>query len=184
MKNIIFGLILGTLTCCQLKKNPDKQVQSRKVIVKEYSIFDSLRNSNELWLEKKIFTNRIEYLYRENGLSDSLVNYEIVHFRQSNSLKYHNEFFTLTSTKVLSVNNKTYKIFKYSIDSDIPDNDENIFIIEDYGLLTIRSVDWGNYLTFSDEQKNIKLVIDSLLDDDTGFFKYHKKATPNNGEQP
>ena len=168
---------------CHSEKKTTDFVPRKSVVVSEYSLFDSLRHSNNFRLEKTVHGDKVEYIYREVGLPDSLINYSVTYLNQSDSIIYHGEQFAITNTQEISMNNKSYKILKYSVDSDIADNDENIFILKDYGLLIIKSIDWGNYVTFNDEQKSINLILDTLKEDKSGFFKYHnKKAAPNNGE--
>ena len=171
MKKLLVAFtIFLMINCHSEKRNTDFELR-KSIIISEYTLFDSLLYSNEFRLEKTVSGNKVEYIYREVGIPDSMINYSVTYFSLSDSIMYQGERFAITGMKEFSLNNKSYKILKYFIDSDIADNDEYIFIAKDYGLLTIRSIDWGNYLTFNDEQKNASLILNALKGDKTGFFR-------------
>ena len=65
------------MTNCQSKEKTGSIDPIKKVIVTEYSLFDSLRYSNEFRLEETVSNDMIEYIYRELDLPDSLINYSI-----------------------------------------------------------------------------------------------------------
>ncbi len=171
IKTYLYGFIIFNLSCTQLKDKINVNNSETKVITSEYTLHDSIQYEIELTLEKIIDNDKAIYIYRQIDQPDSSTNHIVTHNTKTDRLTYYNDSCSFINYKTFSAGDKSYKILKFSNNSSIADDATNFYLVKDYGLIAIRSIDWGNYYTFNNGLKSDSIVILKLINDANGFFK-------------
>ncbi|GJM64850.1 hypothetical protein [Persicobacter diffluens] len=168
---IVFSISI-LLSSCDRKETSETRI----VLQNLYSTHQYLR-SDALFLKKISKNDSIWHIYigaNSEERKDTI--YSFLKPLDNDSLLYFFDYkCPIKSKRTFKIHNKDYEVFKYYYDLvEANDEEANYYYHENYGFLLCYSKGWG-FLANTIEQDDVsKALIDSIINDKTGFYDgYH-----------
>lgn len=138
----------------------------------EYSIGGYFRRAEIERVFIDVDDNYKTYKYVTLGMPDSsFINLTKEDLNTDTVLFWYNEVCKLRGHLTVNLGTEDYLIKRYILDSQMAEDDASaIYFVSGYGLLSIKSIDWGGYSLFYRELDHSNSLIQTLLSDSTGFF--------------
>ncbi len=172
--HVIIGLIIFyTFTNCKEKRF---EKADSLVFINSYR-YDSVRKTDSLFLNKYVINDTLGFIYKQ-GVDTLGYSFFKSAFNDSSIFIYGLNC-PLIAKKTFVIDNKDFTVLKYYYDIENSDDEESSFFYhENYGLLVCFNDGWLD-LIFSIEYDNTsKVLIDSIINDRTGFYKIHVPPPP------
>lgn len=168
---IIFFLLILCIGCASNHTNKKKQ----SIIC--YFEKNELKSIDTTYFELNITDTLTYYLYKKN--SGSILEYISIKADDDSSLNYSGEKCKLLQQKPFYINGETFFVSKYLYDiENSHDEEAELFFHKKYGLLVIRDIGWY-YDKYTFETDSVStILIDSILEDLSGFYDYPEEENP------
>lgn len=170
---LVILLIVGIVSCKNNEANQSNLTTgvNDSIEICTFSYSGKLTGTHTSILLIEDLHEKVEYLYREKSLPDTLNNFLIVKYFQSDSLfTFFNDTCIFIGKRKYEHLDKMIEVKKYLLKTDIADNQTAFYFIDDYGLILLKSIDWGNYLTFDRGLGFEHGIIMKIMGDTTDFF--------------
>ncbi len=170
-KNFIFLFLITILiSSC----NSDGIICKNKNVIIRYYNHLELKHSDTIQLDRYYKNDRIHYIYKIKN--DTSIYSFSKNLTNDSTIKSYIDF-KLTLNKTIIIEGIKYKVSRYqSIDK------RDYFYNEQYGLLIISENDeQGYFLTISYDSIS-KSIIQSIVNDTTGFFTCDLSLPPKNSD--
>lgn len=174
---LIALLIIQLFISCNQNQleNRDDLMSVDQVKEKDVFVLINIYRSDTIWgrdtlhLNKSVVNDTTRYIYK-NG--EMCLDYSFAKSNLSDSsilMLYLN--CPLIATKSFPINNKDYKVLKYHYDKPgLVDEESSYFYHKDYGLLVCYNEGWQLLSSSLEYDAISRVLIDSILNDRTGFY--------------
>jgi hypothetical protein len=165
MRLISIFLLSLLLSCSRVVEYPS-------VTVTEYAIGGQLRRTETDRLRIDSTKYDKTYRYIRLDMPDSLFHDLVKQDSRTDSIIiYYTEPCNLRGQMTFSFGDNKYEIKRYILDSPMTEDDAGaIFFLDGYGIIAIKSIDWGVYSFFDRGHDYSRFIIESLKSDTSEFF--------------
>jgi hypothetical protein len=165
MRLISFFLLALLLSCARVVEYPS-------VTVTEYAISGQLGRTETDRLKIELTKHDKTYRYIELDMPDSLFNNLVKQdLRTDSIILYYTKECKLRGQMTFSFGDNKYAIKRYILDDPRGEDDAGaIFFLDEYGIIAIKSIDWGVYSFFDRGHDYSRFIIESLKSDTSEFF--------------
>lgn len=165
MRLISFFALSILLSCSRVAEHAS-------VTFTQYSIGGELRGTETDRLIIDSTKYEKTYRYVSLDMPDSLF-HDLVRqdLRTDTIIIYYTEPCKLKGQMTFSFGDNKYEIKRYILDDPMGEDDAGaIFFLDEYGIIAIKSIDWGSYSFFDMGHDYSKYIIESLKSDSSEFF--------------
>jgi len=164
--HIIIGLtILYVFTGCN--QNPSEKAD-KLVLLNSYR-HNSIWKTDSIFLSKSISNDTLRFIYKQGADTLGYSFYKTI--KSDSSIYLYGMNCPIVSTKTFKIDNRDFTISKYYYDRENSDDEESSFFYnENYGILVCFNDGWMDLISAIEYDKTSKNLIDSIINDRTGFY--------------
>ena len=162
---LLLALFVVLLHACNKTKTNPKE---RHLVIRYYRN-NKINNTDSLVLDKLVLNDTTTFIYR--NAADTLE----FSFKKTNendsSIFLLGHKCPLVSSRSINIDDRAYYILKYYYDIENSyDEESSFFYNNDYGLLVGFNYGWANLIFSMQYDKVSELLVDSILNDSSGFY--------------
>ena len=151
--------------------------ESKTLLIHGYRYNGTIKRTDTIFLNKKVNYDTLYFIYKNE--MDTLGFSLWLNANSDTIMNIYGLNCPLVSTKVIQIDSINYKLCKYYYDIENSNDEETSFFYnENYGLLVGFNNGWG-ILSYTFEYDKIsKILVDSILNDRSGFFQRYCPPPP------